>query len=93
MANETKRASRSVQDIERNAIDEFQLENTTVQSLTWRGISVEKRGWATDARPTPILSKVDGCTEAGTTICYLQMRLALNRIRHDHRPYGAFWQW
>ena len=71
MTSETKRASRSVQDIERNAVDEFQLENTTIQSLAWRGISVEKRGWATDARPTPILSEVDGYTEAGTTIHYL----------------------
>ena len=72
MAHETSRASRSVQDIERNSIDEFQLENTTVRSLAWRGISVEKGGWTTDARPTPILSEVDGYTEAGTTICYLK---------------------
>ena len=93
MAQETKRANRSVQDIERNAVDDFQLENTTVKSLSWHGISVEKRGWASDARPSPILSEVDGYTEAGTTICYLEMRLALNRIRHTHRTNGTFWQW
>lgn len=74
MAQETKQANRSVQDIERNAADEFHLENTTVQTLSWRGISVEKKGWATDARPTPILSKVDGYIEAGTTICYRETR-------------------
>lgn len=72
MAQETKRADRSVQDIERDAVDESHLENTTVQSLSWRGISVKKGGWATDARPTPILSAVDGYTEAGTTIWYLE---------------------
>ena len=92
MAQETKQANRSVQDIERNAVDEFHLENTTVQTLSWRGISVEKKGWATDARPTPILSDVDGYIETGIMICYLETRLALNRIRHTHRPHGTFWQ-
>ena len=72
MAQETKPPDRSVQDVERDALDEFHLENTTVQSLSWRGIGVEKSGWATDARPTPILVEVDGYTEAGIPICYLE---------------------
>ena len=58
-------ATHSVNDIERNAVDDAHLNNTTVQRLAWRGICVQKKGW-TDARPTPIISKIDGHAEAGT---------------------------
>lgn len=60
-----KYINRSVGDVESNAIDESHLTNTTIRSLSWRGIEVEKRGWS-DARPTPILSNIDGFAEAGT---------------------------
>lgn len=71
MAKEMKRATPSLQDIERGAVDEAHLENTTVRSLAWHGISVERGGWTASTRSTPILSKVDGYAEAGTLSHYL----------------------
>ena len=74
MAQETKRASGSDQDIENNAINGSHLENTTVRSLAWRGISVEKRGWTADTGLASILSKIDGFAEAGTLIYCLKTK-------------------
>ena len=94
MAQESKRASRSIQDVERNAIDESHLENTTVQSLAWRGINVVKKGWTADAGLAPILSNIDGYTEAGTLTYSMgacERVSALNRIRDTHCPHGTFW--
>lgn len=66
MTTKREQGTRSVRDIERDAIDEAHLTNTTIRNLAWHGINVEKRSWMTDARPTPILSKIDGYAEAGT---------------------------
>ena len=59
-----KEMEHPVRDIEKNVLDEAHLNNTTIRSLAWHGIDVEKRGWS-DARPTPIISKIDGYAEAG----------------------------
>lgn len=92
MTKEMKQATRSVMDIERNAIDEAHLTNTTIRNLTWRCIDVEKRSWKSDVRPTRILSKIDGYAEAGTLSQQLETRFALNWIRDTHRLNGTFWQ-
>ena len=66
MTKEIDQTTHSIDDIERNAADELHLNDNTIRSLVWRGITVQKRGWMTDARPIPILSKINGYAEAGT---------------------------
>lgn len=66
MTREMKHMNRSLGDVESNASNEAHLTNTTIRSLSWRGIEVEKSSWKSDARPTLILSKIDGYAEAGT---------------------------
>ena len=55
----------SVGDIERYAVDEAHLTNTTIGSLAWCSINAERGSWRTDAQPIPILSKIDGYAETG----------------------------
>lgn len=65
MSKKMRQETRPVTDVEINATDEAHLTNITVRNLTWRGIHVEKRSWKTDARPAPILLRIDGHAEAG----------------------------
>ena len=92
VTKEMKQANRSVRDLEKDAIDEAHLANTTIRSLTWRCIDVEKRSWMSDVRPAPILSKIDGYAEAGTLTQQPETRFLLNWIRDTHRLNGTFWQ-
>ena len=92
MAKEMKQPARVARDIERDAIDEALLPNTAIRSLAWHGIAVGKRSWMTDARPIPILSKIDGFAEAGTLTHKSENPFALKQFRDTHRPDGTFWQ-
>ena len=77
MTKKMKQMTYSDRDVERNVIDEAHLNNTTIRSLAWRDINVENRSRMTDARPTPILSNIDGYAEAGTLIQHSETTFAL----------------
>ena len=78
MTKEMDQTTYSVDDIERNAADEAHLNNNTIRSLVWRGITVEKRGWITDTRIISILSKIDGYAETNTLTQWLTIISSLN---------------
>lgn len=87
-----KHTNRSLGDVESNASNEAYLTNTTIRSLSWRCIEVEKSSWKTHARPTPILSKIDGYAEAGMFSQNWETIFTLNWIRDTYCPNGAFRQ-
>ena len=51
-------------DIERKAIDEAHVQNTTVQSYSWKGVTVTVKDRQTK-QPKAILSGIDGSVKAG----------------------------
>lgn len=51
-------------DIEKRAIDDAHLRNTTVKSFAWRGITVTVKDQKTKL-PKVILDNIDGVVEAG----------------------------
>lgn len=53
-------------DVEKQAIAEAHLKNTTVQSVSWRGVTVTVKDRVTK-EPTAIVDNVEGIVEAGKT--------------------------
>ena len=62
----------SAEDVEKNVRVADHLTNTTVQSLSWRNVTVEiERRLASDMPPVPVLSSVDGHVEAGQVLALM----------------------
>lgn len=51
-------------DIEQKAVDEAHVQNTTVQSYSWKGVTVTVKDRQTK-QPKAILSGIDGSVKAG----------------------------
>ena len=52
-------------DVEQDAVDDSDMDNTIVQRLSWQGVKVESRTRKQNGRSIPILSDIDGCAVAG----------------------------
>jgi len=52
-------------DVEQKVVDEAHLQNTTVHSFTWQGVTVTVKDRKT-GQPKVILDGIDGTVRAGT---------------------------
>jgi hypothetical protein len=62
-------------DIERKAVGEAHLRNTTVHNFSWKGITVTVKDRDTK-QPKAILDNIDGIVKAGTQEGYLRSRVS-----------------